>query len=607
MDRTTSYNVWLSRCSSVLSILGSSSIIYIILSSYRRKIAKPKNRFMLMMSVFDVLQSMAILVSTAAMPRGMGLYGAMGNEATCTAQSILMGFGLAVPLYNSSLNLFYLLTIRYNMTTTRFSNKLEPLLHAFSVLVPLSSAATFAALGYANPSITTCLFPGKVVPRVAFTGVVIISFLFCVFSMGSICWSVLRQANRISRHRYGTTQTNRGAILEKEDMVKQALSYSLAFLLTFLFPTIQTVILIGRPGVSSPVLDALSATFYPLQGFYNFVFYVRPGVNHVMEVDPSKSLLRAIKDVILNAEAVSNSFMNRRSTNRIRTPRTQTSSAKSHKETVRNSSHTIAKNAGEADTGDVTNDVEKNCLKYDRPTQTGYSIGCGAKPVQKVYHNPSYALEDSVDLEMIYSQPQNVTQTAPKHNEAVSDTMPLPTLVLEDAEEGTSLSKPELELLGTVSSPREANDKNKYRKVGVSNTRSLPIPPLLEDYEGPNLESASRLQASICNMNKHCNEDKRKEPPSKAGRRRSSIISFASVLSGRSLDSSDNDMSSEPSLPKIICNMNDYFNERKENAHNIANKSVSRDGMRRTSLVSFASILSGVSLDSFNNDMTGVS
>jgi len=557
MDRTTNYNVWLSRCTGSLSILGSSAIIYIILSVRTRKLAKPKNRFMLMMSVFDVLQSTAIVVATAAIPRGSGLYGAMGNQATCTAQSIFMGLGLSVPLYNSSLNLFYLLTIRYNMTAARFSAKLEPLLHAFSILIPLSSAVTFTALGYAKPAATTCLYPGEISPRIGFTVIIVISFLFCIFSMGSICWSVMRQANRISRYKYGTTQTNRGTILEKEEMIKQALLYSLAFLLTFIFPTIQAAILMGKPGTAVPLLDSLSATFYPLQGFYNFVFYVRPGVHHVRETDPSKSLIGAIKEVIINAEAVSNSFIrSRRSTKRIHTPRTQTSAANIYEGTGRSPSRTT-------DIEEVTNDVEMARHKYE-PTQIVPSNSCGSKPVQQVYHNPLCELEDKVELKIIYTQPHNTTQTAPKQNESMTDTILLPTLVV----------------------------------------------PLVEGFRGRNMRSAPRLQAAICHMNEHYNEDKGSEHDiknKKAARRRASLVSFASVLSGKSIDSLENDMSSKPSLPTFICNMNEYLNEGKDNGQNIANKSSSRGAIRRVSLVSLASVLSGVSLDSLDNDMMGVS
>jgi len=304
------YDVWISRSSSMLSMVGSSAIIYIIISARRRKLLKPKNRFMLMMSVFDVLQSAALIVSTAALPNDKDIYGAMGNNATCTAQSIFMGLGLAVPLYNSSLNLFYLLTILYNMNSTRFSTKIEPFLHVFSVLGPLSSVIIFAALGYSEPvDSKACLYPGKT-PRLGFFVLVVFSFLFCIYSMGSICWSVISQENRVRSHRFASSQTNRVTILEVDETIKQALLYSLAFLLTFLFPMIHALIRLRNPDSTVPTLSILSSIFDPLQGFYNFIFYVRPGINHVREIDSSKSFIGALKEVIFNAGIVSSSRNN---------------------------------------------------------------------------------------------------------------------------------------------------------------------------------------------------------------------------------------------------------------------------------------------------------
>jgi len=588
----------------MLSFLGSSAIIYIILSARKRKLTKPKNRFMLMMSVFDVLQSVAIVVSTAAFPQDLGIYGAIGNEATCTAQSVLMGLGLAVPLYNSSLNLFYLMTIRYNMTAAQFSTKLEPFLHAFSVLVPLSSAAICAALGYANPSITTCLYPGQKLPTVGFAVTVIFSFLFCVFSMGSICWAVMSQANRIQRHRYGTTQTNRGSILEKEEMVAQALAYSLAFLLTFLFPTIHALVISGQPETPTPALDTLSSIFYPLQGFYNFVFYVRPGVNHVREIDPSKSLFKAIQEVIINAESVSDSFRNIRSTNRLPIQKRKSIAVNTDEKITRNPSYAISMKLSETD-----NDLENACHTCDKPTRRVSFINCDHKSVQ----------QDNSHLEMIYTQPQIVTQTAFEHNEPVSDITVLPIMAASDVKEGFSLNTPDSKLYSTIPSSIGDNgiiyssDKTISRKVDVSDALSLPISALLTDYKRSRLRSESKLQTSVRNISEDYIEDNINQHdisnrlPSISARRRASLVSFASVLSVTSLDSLDNEMINEPMSPISICNMNELFNEGKEIVHNTTNKSASKAGRRRASLRSIASALSGISFDSLDNDSTALS
>lgn len=315
-------SVWVSRITGSLSIIGSSAIIHMILSCRKRKLARPNNRLMIMMSGFDVVQSIAIVVSTAAIPSALEIYGARGNQTTCVVQSIVMALGLAVPLYNSSLNLFYLLTIRYSVNSALFSSKVEPFLHLFSILGPLVSAITFAALGYAGPKIgssTTCVYNNKIAGRI-FLAVISFCLLFCVYSMVSICQSITSQENRVRRHRFGSNRSHSVSILEGKETIKQGLLYSSAFLLTFAFPTARA--LASFMGVDKTViLDTLTAIFYPLQGFWNFVLYSRPGVNHVRKMDTSKSLFGAIREVVFNAESVSNSFLNSRSRNRIRASR----------------------------------------------------------------------------------------------------------------------------------------------------------------------------------------------------------------------------------------------------------------------------------------------
>ena len=79
--------------------MGSTAISYMIVSNRRRKLARPKNRLMLMMSFFDVLSSTAYLISKVAMPSDSGISGAIGNSATCMAQGICIWLGLAVSMY----------------------------------------------------------------------------------------------------------------------------------------------------------------------------------------------------------------------------------------------------------------------------------------------------------------------------------------------------------------------------------------------------------------------------------------------------------------------------------------------------------------------------
>jgi len=396
-------SVWISRVTGSLSMLGSTAIIYIILSCRKRKLAQPKNRLMIMMSGFDVLQAIAIVVATAAIPRDFDVYGARGNQTTCVVQSILMTMGMAVPLYNSSLNMYYLLTIRYNMTSALFSSRVEPLLHLLSILGPLTSAVTFAALGYAGPmshGSTTCVYiDANSSPRYVFLAFISFCLFFCICSMAAICWSVISQEEKIKKHRFGSTQDQSVSILERKETTKQAMLYSSAFLLTFAFPIIRAL-WVTLYEDEALVLDILTAIFYPLQGFWNFVFYCRPGVNHVKTLDPSKSLFKAIVEVIFHAECVSNSFlasrsrkrgcsMRRRSNCNAIDERIMSNLAKEDKIEVEIDSHQL--NIRPTPHASVTNDDLKT------------------RENQSVQHSTSYLKDEDGDLDSTNTPPQTIT------------------------------------------------------------------------------------------------------------------------------------------------------------------------------------------------------
>lgn len=292
-----------SRISSLLSIFGSMAIVYMIMSDHKRKLARPKNRLMLMMSFFDILSSTAFGIADLAMPSESGIGNAMGNSATCVAQGIFIWLGLAVPMYNTSLNLFYMLTIKYSVNPNYFSKKIEPFLHLISILVPLSIAIVFAVNGEIEPRGNVCIGTSR---RTAWVMLSISSFclLFCVFSMVSICWAVKQRANKMRSHRFRASLTNNSRILEEDETVKQALLYTSAFILTFIFPLVQSVsVTVIGPSARCVVFVVLTGILYPLQGFWNFALYIRPGVNKIKAGDPNRSLIEAICEVVFNVQS----------------------------------------------------------------------------------------------------------------------------------------------------------------------------------------------------------------------------------------------------------------------------------------------------------------
>merc|ERR1740124_1597004 len=259
------------------------------------------------MSFFDVLQSIALVISVGAVPVESNIYGATGNINTCMAQGFFLMLGLAVPLYNSSLNIYYVLTIRYSISSEKFA-KFEPILHAVSILLPLSIATTCTVRNNMAPIMAGwCSIRGEI-PLWTVQLVLTFCFIIVTLSMTCICWTVTSQAMKMQKYKIAGKKrklsTSRSRVdNDKHETIKQAFLYMLAFVLTYLSVYVGAFYTKGVVGGVPPyAVTILSSLLYPLHGFWNFCFYIRPGVHQVMQRSPEKFCLQAIRDVVFYPE-----------------------------------------------------------------------------------------------------------------------------------------------------------------------------------------------------------------------------------------------------------------------------------------------------------------
>merc|ERR1719491_170438 len=286
-----------------LSVIGSSAIIYMVLSDREKKLLIPKHRLMLAMSVYDVIQSLALAMSTLPFPKEYSdvySYGAIGNMTTCKIQYFFVTLGLAVPMYNASLCLFYYLTIRHRWRQKHFATKIEPFLHIGACLIPLVAAIGPVAMDNVSPTSRYCTVSTSSYSAVAFTCISIyvaaipaLSFLICVYTMASISIFVHLQWKKMLKYTYNARQEQRQRS-EKWKTIQQAMLYTAAFALTFLFPCILVT-------WNAFALEILSNMFYPLQGFWNFFLYIRPGVIKIKKIKPDKCFCEIIWLVIFRS------------------------------------------------------------------------------------------------------------------------------------------------------------------------------------------------------------------------------------------------------------------------------------------------------------------
>jgi len=296
MDVTWVVIAWIPHFSATLSIIGSSSIIYMILSDSKKKLAKPNHRIMLAMSAFDVLSSAALATSTWPYPQETLSYGSMGNMTTCKIQYFFVSLGLAVPMYNASLCLLYLSTIRYRLHQRHFATKIEPYLHTASVLIPLTIATVPVVMDDVSPAYigSVCsinwdspmMWPMVMVPS--------LSFCVCSYSLAAVCRHVRTNSNKMRRYSYGTTQMQQRQS-EKNEVVHQAILYTAAFVITFVCPAIS-VIYYCFPA------EIIKNTLFPLQGFWNFLLYIRPNVMKMKKTTPDRNLCEIIWSVVFGSK-----------------------------------------------------------------------------------------------------------------------------------------------------------------------------------------------------------------------------------------------------------------------------------------------------------------
>ncbi len=137
------------RLSASLSVTGSSLIIFLVLKS-RTRLSSVYHRILLGMSVFDIIGSAFIVVSSLMLPKDLPdleeyqwLQHSIrwGSAETCQAQGFLIVFGMtSMYYYNSMLCLHYACAIGLRMDHIRIQKYVEPILH----LVPVSLGIAMA-------------------------------------------------------------------------------------------------------------------------------------------------------------------------------------------------------------------------------------------------------------------------------------------------------------------------------------------------------------------------------------------------------------------------------------------------------------------------------
>lgn len=312
----------LTAFSGLLSVAGSTMIIYNILRGGLKRINRMRNRFVLGMSIVDIFSSAAFGLSIIPSPQETVCSIGMGNKKTCMAQGFFMQMGMAVPAYNAMLSIYFIMTIRYKMDQSKLV-AYEVLMHAYALIPPLATAII---------GVTNKLFFNEVAP--CWIGdvckslgtcpngnewgsgkwIVISTYIFTtanIFITGlsmSIIYMTLQNtnyamSNHLQHERYTRVRNQRLSAIEfaANEFLKQGILFGVALFVTFIWAIIDifmTYIATESTQLSGWYTIIWGITF-PLQGFWNFFAYVRPIVSAIRrrENDSNISFFAATKKI----------------------------------------------------------------------------------------------------------------------------------------------------------------------------------------------------------------------------------------------------------------------------------------------------------------------
>lgn len=320
------------KCGAPFSIMGSSFIIFDIARS-REKMGRTYSRLMMGMSAIDIAFSTGIFFSTRAIPKGSHALWASGTQATCSAQGFLIQLGVGTVLYNASLSIFYLCVVALSMTDEKMK-KMEWILHAVPLGFSLGTATAGIPLELYNGVGLWCWIAS--LPYDCENGasregkgecergnyawafrwamyyipiwccIVLVSII--MFVVVYLVWSKQRASQRFDFVRQASgdapsltwlslrrrrKQRQKQNVSLVSQVARQAAYYILAFYVAWLPTTVmRTYTATKKPLPYWVVISVVVVA--PLQGFFNFLVYIRPRVKTYQKDDPEMTLLASI-------------------------------------------------------------------------------------------------------------------------------------------------------------------------------------------------------------------------------------------------------------------------------------------------------------------------
>jgi len=259
--------VWLPRTMAVLSFLGS---LFILIDATKTQKNRKKlfHQLMAALSTFDIFGSIAYAFTSLPMPADDYIVGSKGNTATCIAQGFFIQIGTISCYINVSLSVYYLLVIKMGKREQQMK-KYRMWLFVCPITVGLAFA--FAGIPFYDNMILWCNNAASWWPEIP----VALAILIATVIMTIVCCDVYQKEKASARWRSGHSQRRAENRISKK-VFWQSFWYLIAFYFTWpAYLALQYSWASGK-AFSRYGLIVFAGTTVPLQGFFNFIVYIRP-------------------------------------------------------------------------------------------------------------------------------------------------------------------------------------------------------------------------------------------------------------------------------------------------------------------------------------------
>lgn len=282
--------VTVSLISGLASLLGSCTVLFIILSDRANKLNFVYHRILFAQSIVDCIVSTTLALSFLAVPKGL-FWGAQGNTASCEAVGFLTQLLVSQMLYNLGIAVYYLMVIRYDKHQQFCARFVEPLVHSLSLSVPFGFALWALLSSSLNPAPNvggwcgihqfpqdcsednvecTRGFVAGTIKNCFYLGVV---FPACCGIVGSMILIVCHVRGRISNVSRYWTQAR------LDETARQTLIQSMLYIGTSLLPValyLISLVIVQQDSIANFAMAFVMKLILPLQGVFNLIIYVRP-------------------------------------------------------------------------------------------------------------------------------------------------------------------------------------------------------------------------------------------------------------------------------------------------------------------------------------------